>query len=63
MTKRDYDTVATCLGAALAHRGNHFQTVRDIEDRLKLEFSLDNPRFGIKKFETDVDRYCAQLSD
>lgn len=52
MTRKDYGTVAACLERALnaPDSPRHEAQVRDIAERLALEFLLDNPRFDEERF-------------
>lgn len=52
MTRKDYETVAACLERALnaPDSPRHEAQVRDIAQRLALEFELDNPRFDENRF-------------
>jgi len=57
MTRKDYDTIAACIGAA--HKANNhdesvIKGIRDLQHRLELEFSLDNPKFSLDKFRLRV---------
>lgn len=53
MTRKDYETVAACLERALNAPDSppdNEAAVRDIAERLALEFLLDNPRFDEERF-------------
>ncbi len=53
MIKRDYETIAACIRLAREHNSTFdvaIQSVRDsalydLQERIMLEFELDNPRF------------------
>lgn len=50
MTKKDYETVAACIGGALSDSRNDENSILDVSRRLNSEFKLDNPRFDTEKF-------------
>lgn len=55
MTRKDYDLIAACIGAAYADSRNDHKTVEDVGHRLINELSLDNPRFDSLRFKTRVE--------
>ena len=62
MTKKDYKTLAACLGLAYAegYRQKESETwffaVMDVFRRIALECELENPRFSRDKFLAMVDK-------
>ena len=62
MTRKDYETVAACLERALnaPDSPRHEAQVRDIAQRLALEFELDNPRFDGERFFVACGFVCTK---
>ena len=68
MTKKDYDIIAACIGAAQAASptvGNSYRIngrrdgIDDLSSRLVLELKLDNPRFNEAHFWERVEYWRA----
>jgi len=58
MTKKDYDIIAACIGAAQAKFWSGSvpkQVIDDISQRLILEFKLENSRFNESIFWDRVE--------
>ena len=63
MTKKDFDLIAACLGGAQADQKNDTRTVEDINRRLILELSLENPRFNEAIFRDRVGYWRSMHSE
>jgi hypothetical protein len=63
MTKKGYEIIAACIGAAYVHcLGDEIvsQGIDDIMYRLQLEFSLNDPRFSPIKFTSRIQYWIGQ---
>ncbi len=63
MTKKDYDLIAACIGAAQANYSKYPEATYgrdDLVDRLISEMKLDNPRFNESKFWERVEYWRKQ---
>lgn len=63
MTRKHFETIAACFGAAYAEPRNDARTLNDIRARIVLELSLDNPRFNLDRFSARVEHWRKQHSD
>lgn len=57
MTKKDYDLIAACIGAAQVkyEQDTGKEAISDLSDRLVLEMKLDNPSFNESIFWERVE--------
>jgi hypothetical protein len=62
MTRKDYQMLAACFAQAEAKADNDPDTLHDIERRITLELSLDNPRFNPTRFRHAVDKMVDELT-
>lgn len=63
MTKRDYDLIAACIGAALAdnHDSKSKQfAIHDVARRLKLKLSYEHREFDNDTFDAHVQYWFEQ---
>ncbi len=63
MTKKDYDLIAACIGAAQAQYDEHgYNRIGrdDLIDRLILEIKLNNPSFNEEQFWIRVEYWYAK---
>ncbi len=62
MTRKDYELIAACIGAALADVDGPAgeRALRDVTNRIALEMSLDNPRFKRERFNTRIEYWRVQ---
>ena len=58
MTRKDYQTIAECLGAAMAAGDGAYYgaAVADVGARLAVVFAAENPRFDVMRFRAAVVR-------
>jgi len=64
MTKKDYELIAACLGAAYAKFNNSkMLALDDLASRLELEFELDNPKFNTEKFQGRINYWIDKHSN
>lgn len=60
MTRRDYETIATCISrervAAGPYSAERRAVLASLTNRLALEFKIDNPRFDVDRFYAACER-------
>ena len=58
MTRKDYETLAACIGDALKYSRSDAETkgILEVKRRIELELSLDNPKFNVGTFVAAISK-------